>query len=1569
MKRILFIILVISLLVFCSLNASALDAAADTAFIDVAEDAWYYGDVYAAQALGLMEGVGEGRFSPDSSLTLAEAVTLAARARSLYLKDEEAFVRHDEWYRVYGDYALANSILKEEPADWTVPATRTVCAALFTAAMPPEGLEAINTVVDGAIPDVVSDAAVYTLYRAGVMVGDDAHRFHPNDPIRRCEIAAVVNRLLQPESRLSVTLTEQAESHELSPSSGHHDWEPVTEPVVDPTTEPGEDTANGDGEITMPYDLSHPEEFASGDVLFEDGSMLVKFKTPFAGTVSGPLKDAGVAKLDKLMDLEGAVWYTAYLSAGTDVHEAIDAVRAMDNVILAEYNFVYTAESTVADEGPISETVLENAQINDQWYINSVGIQSAWQFQRGYQSENFKPHMQNENPPEEGQPEEPEQPGNAETLSGGSSDVVVAVIDTGVDYTHEDLRTNMWHNPGEIQDNGIDDDGNGYVDDYFGIDIVAGHGSGNDDHGHGTHVAGIIAAVNNDRGVVGVAYNTRIMSVKAGQSSGFFTQSAIAAAVIYAANNGADVINMSFGGPSITVAVQDALAYAYTRCVLVAAAGNDGVGNNVPPCNPRHYTDQPTYPAALTYVLGVMSVNRSGGLSGFSNFDCIPFDNYEYEVYAPGEAMLSTIPGDRYANWNGTSMAAPMVSGVAALLRSEFTDRNTYPTKFIYGQLSGTGPLGPDGYHRIVNAYDALTILPQPDVETTEYRLFDTPGSVLDTAGKNTGDGVIDAGETVAIGFFLRNHWGMAKNVTVSVDALSPSGIPCPYLEILTESVNYGTVGTYSTKDAGQIMTDGVFTGWEDPFYLHITDDCPNDYIIALNVHVTAENALDPDDDTVYQSDKMYYFEVRRGTVLPQIISSDMTLTKENLYIIPNATTIQPDVTVTVEPGTRIQFWTDDPHDPYAEQYMASLIVKGTLLVNGTAEEPVEMFPSDLMSRYCVLIETQGRTELLYAKITNPFLGRTDYKNYSGDSGLNRFPVTYAEGCEFIRNYPDSAYSRRVLNGGQVLTEYCSSTGGCIGITYAKNCVFYKLDYTALTLGGAKIPIDYTFHIERADSCAFIDSVFRIDSIRYAEDCLFYGNNLDWETDSQYSSAASSYSVGNGGHFWHNAIINRLTDDNVDKWLRFIAPQGEGSYSFDGNYWGTTNPTLIGLQIVDYRDFTTLALVNEGEILTEAPETVWPFATKAGVLVDWEEASVIGNEAVTFYVEFNRDMDQSIPLRVCFGSYYPYADYEIEGQWVSARRWEGATTLTTLIEGGYQFLNISNGASVDGKKLYTDWGRFRFEIDNSSALALIMQGSADANGVTLSWTQDDFDTLMGYNVYRSTALNGQYTRLNHTVIPADTKTFFDPNVEPGMEYFYNFTVVKTDATESEPSGRISVTTYDSMAPTLTHSPVYQAFAGNSVTVSANVTDNVGVQNVKLYYRVTGENGWRTAEMSHLNDKYTAVITANYVTTTGLEYYIDAFDGISHTLRGSAAEPFIITVQNTVSDSDKGDINGNGRIDMLDALLLIQSINGRVNLSAEEFARADINGDGELSAFEALRILQYINGKISTVLFD
>ena len=214
MKRLLSILIVIALLSCLCLTAFA-DSPAD--FIDVPEDAWYRADVLAASELGLVEGIPGGKFDPDRPLNVAEAVALAARARSLYLEDGEAFERHDEWYAVYAEYALENGFLEAEPEDWSAPATRDLCAALFAAAMPAEALAAVNEVEDGAIPDVAEDEeAVYVLYRAGIMVGDEEHNFHPTAPILRCEIAAVVNRLLKSENREPVELKKPAPDAEIT---------------------------------------------------------------------------------------------------------------------------------------------------------------------------------------------------------------------------------------------------------------------------------------------------------------------------------------------------------------------------------------------------------------------------------------------------------------------------------------------------------------------------------------------------------------------------------------------------------------------------------------------------------------------------------------------------------------------------------------------------------------------------------------------------------------------------------------------------------------------------------------------------------------------------------------------------------------------------------------------------------------------------------------------------------------------------------------------------------------------------------------------------------------------------------------------------------------------------------------------------------------------------------------------------------------------------------------------------------------------------------------------------------
>ena len=2359
----------------------------------------------------------------------------------------------------------------------------------------------------------------------------------------------------------------------------------------------GTATLDENNALTIPYDLAFPEEFASADCLYAGDQIMVKFARGFRGKLNTTLVRAGITGLEKLMDTSTGVWYIASVTG--DVQQVMANVRALDNVVLAEYDYMYAAaDTTLIDSDTVAEAVQGNGSCLDQWYLRSGNLQKSWDLLR-----------------------------TRGIAAGGDSSVVVAVIDTGVDYTHEDLKDNIWVNTKEIPGNGIDDDGNGYIDDVYGVDLETAKGSGMDDNGHGTHVAGIIAASNNHIGVVGLAYNVKLMPIKAGMASGFFNQSQIAKGILYAYNNGADVINMSFGGSASTIAVQDALETAYTRCVLVAAAGNDSMPN-------EGLISLPTYPAALSYVMGVMSVDILGVESSFTNYDVAAYNSVEYEVYAPGSQILSTIPGNRYATWSGTSMAAPYVSAMAALLRSAYPDTNTYPTKFIYGQIAATGSRsaiccdpehhGAHNLPKIVDIYNALTQLPRPEVSAADFLVFDDKS----LSDQNNGDGVIDAGETVALAFTLRNRWGAAKNVTLSLDAKSQAGIDCPYIQFLTNDINYGNVGTYASIDYGKTKEGEFVTGVDadKSLLVKIADDCPNDYIIALNITVTAKNDLDADDTRVYSSGATTTLNVRRGTLLPSIITEDMTLTKDHYYILPNATLIQEGVTVTVEPGTQLQFWTDDPHDAYADTAITYLKVDGTLLCQGSEDEHIRMFPSELMDRYRVQLYEgyRGTVKLYYTDVVNPYLS----------DGGSDYGITYAENCEFSQNYRAAEILGRTLSNGRVGTVY---SGGCLMADLAKDCAFYKL-------GG-----DMSYYMFRVnspcDGCIFVDSSFKLnDSCEYT-DCVFYGNNnylgensgyvssyttagvssiggttisdrdkdtgtvyaaiytggsltikesvmerfseyiggeylprftaeynaaakyfptginpyyiiafpdatvtditlpeseitldtgmtkqllpevapvktalvadlrytsldesvatvsdtglitpvaaggtvvrvsnadgsvyrdvavhvtdcvplesltlnedalrlpvgstekltpvlapvdttrtgvvyesdnenvatvdidgtvhavavgtavitarpatgedfaasvtvtvvqpaesisfeesvyvttmeqtdddlkltftpataterdIAWESsnpdicemgtdgqlikhkngaatlratlvgadlsaelvvcisdatqtaqveDIQYlqyyynnksvyyarlsdgtlwrwgqgymtpqkmnfsavddfavnsyyeygiyilsngalqyykmdgtvtandfnygkpmtgvwkivarnneessqcsyyalkqdgsvwawgrnqygqlgdgtttyrdqavqvdisekivdvigrsdytvfltesgnlygmgegfgvtpvlitdgvsaikkdyvdnvnrgyftaqkgqtlyyyyrssvertvpvqgSSQAVSYyndfyiqdgsvfgkpngsgcnnygqlgvgdteyhkdyvqmqkitgarqvwnfrdttfvqtadgfygagynenralanlttenstvpvriffglqaneepfrleqtnitddvladsalvldfsesllkgnnfgtialkdgngelvslrrtlhldkltltpvsgftdgvtytltlpagalqtkfgatsealeltftyqtpapveedsltlgktvltgaispesengtdlgdakaafqlelkfpstpgnitwkvadntvamvengnlialsagcttvtaaldgtgltasallyvsedasvtvtkSVQNGAEstvlfsngalfalhadgttqqlfadavdfhwdggalwvktadalyrdgeltkdlpisvkytnllsrtsdtvlvgsqtllltadktlcegenlsniaisggltaraalsgnqllitadglvsgvsytvtlpensistyfgaaneeltftftylenltsdagdgktvlasgsvsdneaaaarawtserltagwkafcdegydtlFYGNAILNRFTENNVEKWLRITAPSASSyvRYGIGGNYWGTeglsekTKKEAINKQILDFDDYQSMADLNEGTILETIPETVWPVVRSVSLRdANGEEITTVGAGKTTFTVTFNRDMDTEMPLQVRFGSSYPYADFEVAGQWLDNRTWEGSTTMTSLIANGIQYWSIANGRSAEGHlKLYKDWGRFSFNIDTSSALAMTMQAEAADDGVILTWTQDDFDTLAGYNVYRCDREDGQYAKLNTSVIPADVKTFTDTNVTPGQLYYYNFTVVKTDMSESKTSGKISVRAKDTMAPNIYHDGVYSAFTGSKLIISATANDNLQIDKVELFYRVTGSDSWKTVSMTAVNDRYSAVIPSSDVTTAGLEYYIRAFDGVNYAYKGTAEQPYIIAVSEAVDRSALGDVNGDGQINVLDALMVLQAINDRLNLDAEQFARADLNSNGTLEAVEVLTILQYANGTIGSV---
>lgn len=246
------------------------------------------------------------------------------------------------------------------------------------------------------------------------------------------------------------------------------------------------------------------------------------------------------------------------------------------------------------------------------------------------------------------------------TETTGSEEVVVAVIDTGVDYAHRDLKASMWRNPKE-EPNEKDDDGNGLVDDLHGINLCPGEPNGDplDAQGHGTHVAGTIAATgNNERDVVGVAWQARILAVKFLCRDGGGTTADAIRGIEYALAKGAQILNMSWGGPGRSRALEAAIREAERQGVLVvAAAGNEGSDNDKFPQYPSSYQ--------VPNVLAVAATAPEDQLAAFSNWG-----KKSVHLAAPGVSILSTVPGNRLTFFNGTSMASPHVTGCAALLKA-----------------------------------------------------------------------------------------------------------------------------------------------------------------------------------------------------------------------------------------------------------------------------------------------------------------------------------------------------------------------------------------------------------------------------------------------------------------------------------------------------------------------------------------------------------------------------------------------------------------------------------------------------------------------------------------------------------------------------------------------------------------------------------------------------------------------------------------------------------------------------------------------------------------------------------
>lgn len=401
---------------------------------------------------------------------------------------------------------------------------------------------------------------------------------------------------------------------------------------------------------------------------------------------------------------------------------------------------------------------------NSQWFLDAIFSQQAWD------------------------------------VNKGSTDIVVAIIDTGVDWDHPELQNKIWTNPGEIPNNGIDDDGNGFIDDVRGWDFGSGDNDPMEDAAvHGTHVAGIVGAeTNNGIGIASIGYNTSIMPVKITEgNSGSFPFPF--GGIEYAVDNGADVINCSWRGFSYSRAEQAIVDYATLNgAAFVAAAGNDN-------------TDQLAYPASYKNAFSVAGTQNGDVRYTASNYGT------SVDVAAPAVGIYSTWFNDSYRSMSGTSMATPLTAGLVALVMNQFPTYNALQAleqvRVTSDNIDGINPFYQKklGYGRI-NAHRALTETNKKSVRITSTRFVD----------KGNGNGVLEAGEDAEIELTFMNYLNPMSNLVITI-----------------ETTNTDISFTNSEFIAGSAGTLNSFNNFSNKFSFTIAENIPQnsevEFLISFN--------------------------------------------------------------------------------------------------------------------------------------------------------------------------------------------------------------------------------------------------------------------------------------------------------------------------------------------------------------------------------------------------------------------------------------------------------------------------------------------------------------------------------------------------------------------------------------------------------------------------------------------------------------------------------------------------------------------------------------------------------------
>lgn len=1044
-------------------------------------------------------------------------------------------------------------------------------------------------------------------------------------------------------------------------------------------------------------ELRSSKSYNGGDVVERDLSRLCLVK------INTPADKAGQPEFD----------------IRTLTNQLIEEFNAMEEVEFAEPNYIaYSLGMPIANgEQPTAEddrdpdynyfaykTYRKEPYYSQQWGTTATNIDELWQaYEEDY----------DENP-------------NVDRA-------VIAILDTGVDIEHPDLADNIWTNPNEIANNS-DDDGNGYKDDLHGYDFVNKTATIKDYNSHGTHCAGIAAAVGtNGKGIAGANPNAFIMPVTVMQSNGQGSISTLIEGISYAKDNGADIISMSIGTYAYSIALEQVLAQAYQNSILVAAAGNDRSGID-PRCSSPY--DRPMYPAAFTFVLGVEATSENG-LAGFSNYDCDgpSFSQYSeeqlynYELQAPGVSIISTVPNGKYKYFNGTSMACPLVAGgISALLHAK-----PYASQeMLWGDLINTSGANVD-FEACYNAGPAPAQL-----QMVTYELNDT----------EEGDGDLrpDAGETMLFYPTLRTTWGAAEDITYWIEFAEYED------ETTIEFISNDNI------DFGHNLSAYAKSKAVNPVILKINENVVDGRYINLVLKASCPNAEDV-------MEYPFTIQVENGVELKGIISENTTLEPNVHYIVTETLGIPEGVTLTIEPGTTIRF-----------KDGIKLVNQGKIIAKGTKDNMITFTKTDLgVGTYTMELNSRDTLSyciIEYAKINNSNSTEYHYCYSQGDdvfeyisdvldnTQINNVEMNYVrkatiDNCIVRYSFsssPNYTNSNILYNNGLYVNtiEYSAnvndanitSYNGVGGIYEAGNNIignynsysFYirdkgKLGYTLL----GNIFCNDRYDIAHTGSAM---TIYPLNGtyLGSSNDEIISSRIYDIDTpnstslnDIDESTAERRPSSKAHGIVWKVLVNGKDAQDEFEE----VIPLGVGRHKFEVYFNRHMDVAVAPMVAMGVRPpYTQVAIAEDGS---------------------WSADSTI----YTAYLDLN------------------------------------ASTVTD----GLNRIYVANARDNEYFDIPVENMRFNVQVSAAGSMSAGFEATPGIGKVDLAWENDStyFNDHLGWNMYRyqkDTRGVNTDTILVNTEMITDT-TFTDFDVVPGERYYYFYKTLRTNLTESEASTNVS----------------------------------------------------------------------------------------------------------------------------------------------------------------------------------